>query len=126
MPLKFKYTLNRDYLKVEILGHRTPGNELLESKEIWKQIADVVKRENQDRILTLIKVKGHLPVKAAYQIAESAGSIGWSHNYKLAVVAGSDTVLMNVRLSEMIMTKLGYDMKLFGSTRMARKWLLSD
>ncbi|MBT8321431.1 MAG: hypothetical protein KJO90_07155, partial [Eudoraea sp.] len=66
------------------------------------------------------------PINSAFQIAESADDLGWSRNYKMAVVAGSEAVLMNIRLSEMILNNLGYEIKLFGSTRMARKWLLSD
>ena len=126
MPLKLKHTLSGDYLKVEILGKRTPGNEVAESKEIWKEISELVKREKKTRILAMMKVEGRLPINSAFQIAESAKNLGWSQNYKLAVVAGSEAVLMNIRLSEMIMTNLGYEMKLFGSARMARKWLLSD
>ena len=126
MPLKLKYALNRDYLKVEILGQRTPGNEVTESKEIWKEIADLVNRENKTRVLAMMKVEGRLPINSAFEIAESAKNLGWSQNNKLAVVAGSEAVLMNIRLSEMIMNNLGYEMKLFGSARMARKWLLSD
>ncbi|MCE2612826.1 hypothetical protein LVD13_07575 [Flavobacteriaceae bacterium D16] len=126
MPLKLKHALNRDYLKVEILGQRTPGNEVAESKQIWKEVADVLSQQEQSRILTIMKVEGRLPIKSAFQIAESAGDLGWSRNYKMAVVAGSEAVLMNIRLSEMILTNLGYEIKLFGSTRMARKWLLSD
>ena len=126
MPLKIKHVLNRDYLKVEILGKRTVGNEVAESKEIWKEISDLVNRENKTRVLAMMKVEGRLPINSAFQIAESANNLGWSQNYKLAVVAGSEEVLMNIRLSEMIMTNLGYEMKLFASARMARKWLLSD
>lgn len=126
MPLNFKYTVYPDYLKVEILGKRTPGNEVAESTGIWKEISDLVKKEEKTRILAFMKVEGRLPINSAFQIAESAASLGWSQNYKLAVVAGSEAVLMNIRLSEMIMNNLGYEMKLFGSTRMARKWLLSD
>ena len=126
MPLKLKHALNQDYLKVEILGNRTPGNEVAESKEIWKAVADLANKEKKYKVLALMKVKGRLPINSAFEIAESAGSLGWSQNHKLAVVAGSEAVLMNIRLSEMIMTNLGYEMKLFGSTRMARKWLLSD
>ncbi len=126
MPLKLKYTSNRDYLKVEILGKRTPGNEVAESKEIWKEISNLVNQEKKSRVLAMMKVDGRLPINSAFEIAESAKNLGWSQNYKLAVVAGSEAVLMNIRLSEMIMTNLGYEMKLFGSSRMARKWLLSD
>jgi len=126
MPLKLKHTLNRDYLKVEILGERTAGMEVAESKAIWKDISELVNREKKTRVLALMKVQGRLPINSAFQIAESAKNLGWSQNYKLAVVAGSEAVLMNIRLSEMIMTNLGYEMKLFGSARMARKWLLSD
>ena len=126
MPLKLKHALNRDYLKVEILGQRTPGNEVAESKQIWKEVADVLSQQEQSRILTIMKVEGRLPIKSAFQIAESARDLGWSRNYKMAVVAGSEAVLMNIRLSEMILTNLGYEIKLFVSTRMARKWLLSD
>lgn len=126
MPLKLKHSLNRDYLKVEILGQRTPGNEVAESKEIWKKVADLLREQEQSHILTIMKVEGRLPINSAFQIAESAEDLGWSHKYKMAVVAGSEAVLMNIRLSEMILNNLGYEIKLFGSTRMARKWLLSN
>ncbi len=126
MPLKFKHTLYEDYLKVEILGKRTPGGEVAESKSIWKEIADLLKTEKKKRILAIMKVEGRLPINSAFQIADSAGDLGWSRDYKLAVVAGSEAVLMNIRLSETILANLGYEIKLFASTRMARKWLLSN
>ncbi|MDX1314009.1 MAG: hypothetical protein R3356_00790 [Eudoraea sp.] len=126
MPLILKHSLNRDYLKIEILGKRTPGNEVSESKELWKKVADLLKVAKRDRILAIMKVEGRLPMSSAFEIAESAADLGWSRDYKMAVVAGSEAVLMNIRLSETILVNLGYEIKLFGSTRMARKWLLSD
>ena len=75
MPLKLKYTSHGDYLKVEILGKRTPGNEVVESKEIWKEISALVKQEKKTRILAMMKVEGRLPINSAFQIAESAISI---------------------------------------------------
>lgn len=126
MPLNFKHTLYQDYLKVEILGKRTPGDEVAESKKLWKEVADLLKAEKKSRILALMKVEGRLPINSAFQIAESAEELGWKRDYKMAVVAGSEAVLMNIRLSETILANLGYEIKLFASTRMARKWLLSD
>ena len=126
MPLKFSHTLYDEYLKVEIQGKRTPGNEVAESKQVWKEVADILKTEKQKRILAIMKVEGRLPINSAFQIADSAGDLGWSRDYKMAVVAGSEAVLMNIRLSETILANLGYEIKLFASTRMARKWLLAD
>lgn len=76
-------------MRVEITGVRTPGSEVKESLEIWKQVAELCAQTNRTKILAIMTLSGRLPMDAAFQIAKSAEFIGWSRKFKLVVVAPS-------------------------------------
>ena len=126
MPLQLKYRLYRTYLRVEIRGSRTPGSEVTESMDIWGQIADLCNQFQRKKILAVMKISGRLPLDSAFKIAKSAEHIGWSRSYKLAVVAPSKIILVNIQFSETILINLGYDVKMFSTKWRAKRWLLSE
>ncbi len=125
MSLKLKQKQFRTHLRVEISGVRTPGSEVKESLEIWKQIAELCNRSDHTKVLAIMKLTGRLPMDSAFQIAKSAELIGWSRKFKLAVVAPRTVTLINIQFSETILVNLGYEVKMFASARKAKKWLLS-
>ena len=116
MSLAFKHKIFRRYLRVEISGERTPGSEVRETLEIWKEIAKIAVAEDRMKILTIMKISGRLPMDSAFQVAKSAELIGWRRNFKLAVVAPRKSVLVN----------LGYEVKMFSSYWRGKRWLLSS
>ncbi len=126
MRLQLKHKPFNTHLRVEIKGARTPGSEVRESLEIWKQIAKLCSQLHQTKILAIMKLSGRLPMESAFQIAKSADIIGWSKDFKLAVVAPEPATLVNIQFSEMILLDLGYDIKMFSSPRKAKKWLLAS
>jgi len=124
MPLKLKHKVFGEYLWVEFTGNRTSGQEVEEGINAWKQVADIAKMENQNRIMVISKVRGRLPIVSAFSITESLDIIGWQHDFIVAGVAPDKIAFTNLSIYETIMQNLGYEGKMFENENEAKKWLL--
>ena len=124
MALYLSHKVFRKYIRVTVTGTREPGNEVQEIVSTWSRIADYCEEFQLTRILAILKIKGRLPPQSAFSMQEAFEKTGWKRDYKLAIVASPETLLINILLSEKIWATMGYTMKLFHSPRSARKWLL--
>ncbi|MCP4976138.1 MAG: hypothetical protein GY931_08250 [Maribacter sp.] len=82
------------------------------------------KKENQNRIMVVSKVKGRLPIVSAFNITESLDIIGWQPDFIVAGVAPDKIAFTNLLIFETIMQNLGYEGKMFENENEAKKWLL--
>ncbi len=124
MPLKLKYRVFEAYLWVEFTGHRTSGQEVEEGIKTWKQVADIARKENQNRIMVVTKVKGRLPIVSVFNITDSLDVIGWRPDFIVAGVAPDKIAFTNLSIYEIIMQNHGYEGKMFENENEAKKWLL--
>ena len=65
------------------------------------------------------------PIVSKFNLVDSASSLGWRLEYKLAMVVKKEELLDNLSFTETAMNNLGYEMKLFLNNREAKKWLLA-
>jgi len=125
MSIQLKHKVFKDYLRVEFNGVRTPGQELEEGIAAWKQVADMARSTNLNRIMVVSRVKGRLPVESAFNITQSLGIIGWQVDFIIAGVVPDKIAFTNLSIFETIMQNQGYEGKIFEQEGDAKKWLLS-
>ncbi len=123
--LKLKHKAFDNYLRVEFNGKRAPGQEVVEGIATWKQVADIARKVELNRIMVVSKVKGRLPAVSAFSITESLDIIGWQQDFIIAEVAPDKIAFTNLSIFETIMHHLGYEGKMFENESDAKKWLLS-
>ncbi|MBT8298828.1 MAG: hypothetical protein KJO52_10875 [Maribacter sp.] len=125
MSIAIKHKVFKDFLRVEFKGKRTPGEELEEGIAAWKQVADMARSTNLNRIMVVSRVKGRLPVESAFNITQSLDIIGWQVDFIVAGVVPDKIAFTNLSIFETIMQNLGYEGKIFEQEGDAKKWLLS-
>ncbi|NND79181.1 MAG: hypothetical protein HKN53_04725 [Maribacter sp.] len=125
MSIAIKHKVFKDFLRVEFKGKRTPGEELEEGIAAWKQVADMARNTNLNRIMVVSRVKGRLPAESAFNITQSLDIIGWQVDFIIAGVVPDKIAFTNLSIFETIMQNLGYEGKIFEQEGDAKKWLLS-
>ncbi len=125
MPANLTYKVSKDFLNVRITATGLPGEEIAESRKIWRVMAESCQNEKRDRILAVIELERRPPIGLSYDIARQADSSGWRREYKLALVVKEDHRAV-FNLIQSFLQHLGYEVALFERARAARKWLLAD
>ena len=126
MSYNVTFKENVDHLRVGISGKRTPGNEVEDSLKAWSKVAEICRERNINHILAILKISGHLPDMASYNIGDLAEKYGWSRGFKLAVVTKDEYSRKVNLLSETVAVNRGFDVKVFDNEQDAKTWLLES
>jgi len=124
MSYEVRVQEQEDYIRVEISGMRTPGNEIEDAIAVWSHVAEVCKKTKKDRILGIHDVTGRLPARAAHAIAYDPARFGWSKRFKLALVEMQEESRQDVLFVEDVAVSSGYQVRIFDNEPEAEVWLL--
>jgi hypothetical protein len=115
-----------DYIRIEVSGEWSPHHEADDAKAVWTHVIDVCRAKGFNRILSVWKVPGHLPVTAAYDIASAGETQGLGRCFRLAVVHLYEERLKDSLFVETVAANRGYKVKMFANEQEAKKWLLEE
>lgn len=124
MPVELNHQIENRYLKVELYGERTEGNEAEEGIGIWKKTTDLCEALKLNRILVHSKIEGRLPPTDIFEIAEAIDKYSWEKEFKIAGVASNQMEHANLKFIENCASLLNFTIKIFTSETEAKKWLL--
>jgi len=125
MSYTLKYKVLKTHLAVKINGSRVRGKEVEEGVSRWSKVVQICTKVGHDHILVIMDLNGKFSLDSAFKLVESADTIGWPRQYKLAIVAATEELFLSLSFTETAMVNQGYEMKLFRGKRGAKKWLLS-
>ena len=126
MPYKIKIQEKSDYLRIEISGDRSPGQEASEAIEFWSQVAKLCREKNIDNVLTISTLTGRLPTLQAFEIAQSPESFGWDWRFKVAFVDLNEESRQDNLFTETVAVNRGYRAKIFDNEDDAKTWLFDS
>ena len=126
MPYKVNIEDKKNYLRIEISGDRSPGQEATESKAFWSQVAELCSEKNVDKILTISTLTGRLPAMQAFEIAHSPQSFGWDWRLKVAFVDLNEESRQDNLFTETVAVNRGYRAKIFDNEEDAKAWLFNS
>ena len=126
MPHNVIIKEKEDYIRAEISGNWTRDKEIEDTIKVWSQVAEICHTKNINHILAIIKLSGHLPRMAAYNIARSPEKFNWSRGFKLALVQLAWESHRATHVIETVADNRGYTLKIFDNKQNAEKWLLES
>lgn len=124
MPYEVTIQEQQGYIRVDISGERISGQEEVDAASVWSQVADVCNAKQIDRILSISKITGRLPARAAHAIAYDPRRFGWSKRFKLALVNLNAESQQDFLFLEDVAVSSGYRVRVFDNGRDAKAWLL--
>lgn len=126
MPYEHRIEIKANYLYVKVTGNRERGNEVADSMNGWKMIAEKCQKENLHKVLTVLQLSGRLPVMSAYSIAGLASQLDSARKCKIALVDLNKDSLKDNQFGETVAINRGIRLKTFDNEEDAEKWLLND
>ncbi|MDG1573397.1 hypothetical protein OZ410_13790 [Robiginitalea sp. M366] len=124
MPYTLSFSVQPEYLEVDMSVQVEEGLELREAFERWKEVAALCREHDRTRVLVTMVFEGEYSLELKFRLAKGASAIGWSPDLKLAVVIADPQQFERQLFTETAMVSLGYEMKLFTKKKPAKKWLL--
>jgi hypothetical protein len=113
-----------DYIRLEVFGEWTPGQEEVDAVSTWSHVADVCLAKQKDRILAIYNVTGHLPTRTAYSVAHAPEKFGWKKHLKVALVDFYEASPQVFLFAEDVAVSSGYQVRVFDHEQDAKAWLL--
>jgi len=126
MPYEVSMKVQQDYIRVEVTGERIPGQEEVDAFRVWSRVAEVCHAKKIDRILSIYRVTGRLPARAAHAIAYDPRKFGWSKRFKLALVNLNEESQQDTLFVEDVAVSSGYRVRVFDNEQEAIPWLLEN
>ena len=123
MAYNINTQIKQAYIRIEISGDRTPGQEAAEAIQFWSNVADLCRQNNIFKVLTISALTGRLPTMQAFEIARSPESFGWSWEYKVAFVDLNEGSRQDNLFTETVAVNRGYGAKIFDNEFDAKAWL---
>ena len=125
MPYDFAVDAERDYLRVEVSGNRSPDIEqgLRDIMTVWSRVTDICRETNTEKVLAVLQLKGEVPVMGSYNVVTHADQFGWSRRLRMAVVDLNDESREGNRFTETVAVNRGYQIKVFDNENDAKDWL---
>jgi len=123
MPYDVNIQEEEGYLRVEVEGQRIPGKEEEDAIGAWSLIAKACKEKQLDLVLSIYNVTGRLPTRAAHAIGYNPARIGWSRNFKAAVVVSDEESRQDTLFVEDVAVSSGYRIRIFDDEQKAKVWL---
>ena len=124
MPYEIQIQVHESYLRAEISGARTPGQEVHDAMHTGRQISDAVRHSGVSKVLAIFKMTGRLPAVESYEIYSNPQEFGWSREVKVALVDMNPESKDDSLFSETVAVNRAYDMSVFDNERDALEWLL--
>jgi len=126
MPYDFQIQVHEDYLRVEVSGTRTPGQEVNDAVQTGQQISEAVRRSGVRKVLTIFRMTGRLPATESHEIYSNPQAFGWSREVKVALVDMNPDSKEDSLFSETVAVNRAYDMSVFDKEEDALEWLLDS
>ena len=115
-----------DYLRADVSGDWSPGNEKGDALDVWTQVAESYLKGRLNRVLAVWDVPGRLPTMAAFNLGSKIDALGVGRQFKLAIVHLKEDRLEDSKFAETVAVNRGYRIKVFGDEETAQNWLLSQ
>lgn len=113
----------REFMKTNITGEI----DLNASREMLSQLMEECKRENMSRILIDSReASSHSTMLDVWTLARDLGSLGVSHENRVAVLNRPKDNFDRAAFLELCATNRGYQVKAFREFEQAFAWLTSD
>jgi hypothetical protein len=126
MPYLVNIKEEKDYIRVEVSGDRTPNKETEDAISVWSRVAERCHSTNIHRILATVDLSGRFPTLAAYELAKSPGAFGWERHFKMAVVDINKESRQDNYFTETVAVNRGYWVKIFDNEKDAENWLFES
>jgi hypothetical protein len=126
MAYDYKIEDRQQYIRVEISGKRTPGNELEDIAPIWSEATQTCRERKINKLLAVLKLTGTMSIIASYNVVKFADRIGWSRELRVALVDLGGVPDRNNLFTETVAVNRGYQLKVFRDEQEALTWLISD
>ncbi len=126
MPIEYRIESKHDFLRLEVSGEWTPGQETREARAIWAKLAEACRLTEISRVIAVFDMPGRLPTMQAFDIARSPESFGWDRRWKAAIVCPYPERFENTLFSEVVAVNRGYTVKTFKDESRAQAWLLGQ
>ncbi|HOW28895.1 MAG TPA: hypothetical protein PK876_10405 [Elusimicrobiota bacterium] len=126
MSYKVYFKDCQTYLRADVAGEWSPGNEAEDAKKIWTKTSDECRAKGYNKLLSVWKVPGKLPTLAAYDIGTSADTLNWEKRCKVAVVQLYRERYVDSLFAETVALNRGIQVKVFDNEPQALEWLLQE
>jgi hypothetical protein len=113
------------YVRLDVSGTYTPGNEVVKMKSMWREIADQCRSNGVEHALAVSEVKGALSTMAGYELASEPTSFGWERNFHIAIAFTDKERFESQLFTETVMVNRYYDIKAFMDVDEAKAWLVT-
>jgi hypothetical protein len=124
MAVQYTINIEKDFLRLDVSGSYTPGNEAAEMRQIWAEVSDACRLHRIRRVLSCSSVVGELPTMVGFELASAPSSFGWERNFRMALVFEDKERYESHLFAETVMVNRYYDMKPFMNEDEAKTWLL--
>lgn len=125
MSYQINFTVEQNYLRVDVSGKRVRGKEVENAVSLFSQIAKVCRAKRLSRILVVSRVAGTLSLFSVFKVVKTPEKIGWDRRFKIAYVDCNEESKEEVLMGETFVVNRGYRMtKVFTDEKTALAWLL--
>ena len=124
MAAQYKISVHDKFVQLEIAGFYTPGNESPEARSVWREVAELCRKNGKRRVLVRSSMTGELPAMVGYEIASSPEKFGWERAFRIAMIFTHRERFESHLFPETVMVNRYYDMKAFMDEDEAMTWLL--
>jgi len=126
MPYEFQLQVHEGYLRVEVSGARTPGQEVNDAIQTGQQISEAVRSSGVRKVLAIFRMTGRLPATESHEIYSNPQAFGWSREVKVALIDMNSDSKDDSLFSETVAVNRAYDMSVFDNEEDALEWLLQS
>jgi hypothetical protein len=117
------------YIRVEVSGERTSGQEAKAAIDLWMRLAEVCNDKGIFRVLAIYDLNGDLPTIAAYEIGSSLVKNDLIRNMKVALVDLNEKSRENNLFAKTVAVNRAYSRdsgRVFDDEKKAIEWLLGQ
>lgn len=127
MPYKVLIEEKQDYIRVEVSGERTSGQEERDAKQVWSEVAAICTRSGKRKILAIFTLRGKLPTLAAFSLGENPEEFGLGRNFRIALIDLNEESREMNRFAETVAHNRGFSIaKVFDNEREGAEWLIGQ
>jgi len=125
MPYQYKMMAQKDFLRVEVSGHRSEKNIAAEAIELWTTITVECRKQQLNKILAIFDVAGQRTMMDTFDIVEGVLDLNWPEA-KVAYVESNIQHKEANLMAETTAQMHGIAFQTFLCEETASQWLLSD
>jgi len=124
MGYETRITEYPDYVRVHVVGKRSPGHSVANADRVGKMIVELCEEKGINNILLVLELTGRLGPLDSMGIVTHSQEYGFHHNFRLAFVDLNAESYRDSLFTETVAVNRSYSMKVFDNEQDAREWLL--